>query len=47
MNCDRKNLGQNLQNFFGKFVRFFVTLGLNNLRLEWLKVVYEADVNKS
>jgi hypothetical protein len=26
-------LGRNSQNFFGKFVRFFVTLGLNILRL--------------
>jgi len=39
-------LGQNSQNFLSKFVRFFVTLGLNILRLKWLNVVFEADINK-
>jgi len=38
--------GRNLQNFLGKFVRFFVTLGLEILILLWLKVVFEADINK-
>jgi len=35
------------QNFLCKFVRFFVTLGLKILRLFWLKVIFEADINKS
>ncbi len=39
--------GGNSQNFFGKFVRFFVTLGLKILRLFRLKVVFEADIMKS
>jgi len=38
--------GQNLQNFLGKFVRFFVTLGLKILRLLRLKVLFEANIIK-
>jgi len=40
-------LGQNSQNFLCKFFIFFVTLGLKILRLYWLYVVFEADINKS
>ncbi len=39
-------LGGNSQNFLSKFLIFFVTLGLKILRLKWLKVVFEADINK-
>ncbi len=39
--------GGNSKNFLSKFVRFFLTLGLKILRLQWLKVVFEADINKS
>jgi len=35
--------GWDSQNFLGKFVRFFVTLALKNLRLFRLKVLFEAD----
>jgi len=38
--------GGNSQNFFSKFVRFFVTLGLKILRLSRLKVVFETDIIK-
>jgi len=38
-------LGRNSQNFLSKFVLFFVTFGLEILRLYWLKVVFEADIN--
>jgi len=38
--------GGNLQNFLGKFVRFFETLGLKILRLFRLKVLFEADIIK-
>ncbi len=34
----------NSQNFLGKFVRFFVTLGLKILRFFMLKVLFEADI---
>jgi hypothetical protein len=44
--CSREQC-RNSQNFLGKFVRFFVILGLKILRLKGLKVVFEADVNKS
>jgi len=40
------SLGENSQNFLGKFVRFFVTLGLKILRLFRLKVLFEADIIK-
>jgi len=36
----------NSQNFLGKFVRFFLTLGLKILRLFRLKVLFEADIIK-
>jgi len=39
-------LGGDSQNFLGKFVRFFVTLGLKILRLFILKVLFEADIIK-
>jgi len=38
--------GGDSQNFFGKFVRFFLTLGLQILRLFMLKVLFEADIIK-
>ncbi len=41
---DLKNLGGNSQNFLGKFVRFFVTMGFKFLRLFRLKVLYVAFV---
>ncbi len=41
------NLGGDSQIFLCKFVIFFVTLGLKVLRLLGLKVVFEADINKS
>jgi len=37
-------LGGDSQNFLRKFVRFFVTLGLKILRLNLLKVLFEADI---
>jgi hypothetical protein len=37
-------LGGNSQNFLGKFVRFFVTLGLEILRLFMLKVLFKATI---
>ncbi len=40
-------LGADSQNFLGKFVRFFVILGLKNLILLWFKALFEADINKS
>jgi len=39
-------LGGNSQNFLHKFVRFFLTLGLKIFKLQWLKVVFEADIIK-
>jgi len=39
-------LGGDSQNFLGKLVRFFVTLGLKILRLFRLKVRFEADIIK-
>ncbi len=37
--------GGNSQNFLGKFVRFFITLGLKILRLLRLKLVFfKADI---
>jgi hypothetical protein len=42
-----ENLGGNSQNFLHKFVRFFVTLGIKILRLFKLKVLFEANINKS
>jgi len=39
-------LGGNSQNFLGKFVRFFVTLGPKILWLFGLKVLFEADIIK-
>jgi len=39
--------GRDSQNFSGKFVRFFVTLGLKILWLFRFKVIFEADINKS
>jgi len=36
----------NSQNFLGKFVRFYVTLGLNIFSLLRLKVVFKADIIK-
>jgi len=41
-----ENLSENSQNFLGKFVRFFVTLGLKILRLFRLTVLFEADIIK-
>jgi len=41
-----KNQDGNSQNFLGKFVRFFLTLGLKILRLFRLKVLFEADIIK-
>jgi len=41
-----ENLSGNSQNFLGKFVRFFVTLGLKILRLFRLTVLFEADIIK-
>jgi hypothetical protein len=41
-----KNEGGNSQNFLGKFVRFFVTLGTKILRLFRLKVLFEEDIIK-
>jgi len=41
-----KLLGGDSQNFLGKFVRFFVTLGLKILRLFRLKVLFEAEIIK-
>jgi len=41
-----KNLGQDSQNFLGKFVRVFVTLGLKILRFFRLKVLFEGDIIK-
>jgi hypothetical protein len=38
--------GRNSQNFLGKFVRFFVTLGLKILIFFRLKVLFEADFIK-
>jgi len=35
-----------LQNFIGKFVRFFVTLGLNILILFKFMVIFEAEIIK-
>jgi len=40
-------MGRNSQNYLGKFLRFFITLGLKILRLLRLKVVFEVDINKS
>jgi len=37
-------LGGDSQNFLGKFIRFFVTLGLKILRLFGLKIFFEARV---
>jgi hypothetical protein len=37
-------MGGNSQNFLGKFVRFFVSLGLKILRLIRFKVLFEADI---
>jgi len=37
-------LGGNSQNFLQKFVIFIVTLDLKILRLNWLNVVFEADI---
>ncbi len=37
-------LGGDLPNFLRKFVRIFVTLGLEILRLFKLKVLSEADI---
>jgi len=39
-------LGGNSQNFLSKFVRFFVTFGLEILRILMLKVIFEADNTK-
>jgi len=39
-------LGGDSQNFLNKFVRFFVTLGLEILRLFRLKVLFEANIIK-
>jgi hypothetical protein len=39
-------LGGTSQNFSGKFVRFFVTLGHKILRLFRLTVLFEADIIK-
>jgi len=36
--------GGNSQNFLGKFVRFFVTVGLKILRFFKLKVYFETDI---
>ncbi len=38
--------GGNSQNFLGKLVRFFVTLGLRILRLFRLKELFEANITK-
>ncbi len=38
--------GGNSQNFLGKFVRLFLTLGLKILGLFRLKVLFEADIIK-
>jgi len=40
------NLSGDSQNFLGKFVRFFVTLGLKILTLFRIKVLFEADIIK-
>jgi len=39
-------LGGDSHNFLSNFVRFFVTLGLEILRLLRLKVVFKADISK-
>jgi len=39
-------LGGDSQNFLGKFIRFFVTLGLKILRLFELKIFFEANIIK-
>ena len=41
-----KDLGEDLQNFLGKFEIFFVTLGLKIFKLFRLKVLFEADIIK-
>jgi len=41
-----KDQGGNSQNFLGKFVRFFLTLGLKILRLFRFKVLFEVDIIK-
>jgi len=38
--------GQDSQNFLGKFVRFFITLGFKIFGLFRFKVLFEADINK-
>jgi hypothetical protein len=40
------SLGGDSQNFLRKFVRFFVTLGHEILRLFWLKALFEVDIIK-
>jgi len=39
--------GGNSKNFLDKFIIFFVTLGLKISKFLRLKVVFEADANKS
>jgi len=39
-------LGRNSQNFLGKFLIFFIILGLKILRLFWFQVIFEADIIK-
>ncbi len=41
-----KDQGSDSQNFLGKFVRFFVTLGIKILRLFRLKVLFEEYIIK-
>jgi hypothetical protein len=41
-----KVMGGDSKNFLCKLLRFFVTLGLNILRLFKLKVLFEADIIK-
>jgi len=41
-----KLLGGDSQNFLRKFARFFITLGLEILRLFRLKVLFEVDIMK-
>jgi hypothetical protein len=43
---EAKDPGWDSQNFLGKFVRFFVTLGLKILRLFRLKVLFIVDIIK-